>query len=200
MTEDQLRKLRGMSTYKIPVSQRSRPVTLNSGLPAGWRIAKGDSEDQDEDEEEEEEEEDEDTDEEEEEIPAKVEDSDDEGSSEAEESSGEEESSDNTEEGPAASDPEESSRAEADQRETLVSFGGTMHDSDYVPTKDNNDSFRSGTDGTQRKKRWESLDPNAKDPPKTQGTEVVTSNSDRGSISVAVLEGGRKGFVKKKRS
>jgi hypothetical protein len=170
MAQDEVQKMLGMKTYKIPVSQSSRSVNAISGVPAAWRVgARGDSEVEDDDDDEN----DDDTDEEEEETP------------------------DGTEEGPAAPDPEKSAEPEADQTQTKFSFGGTMHNSDYVPTKDSKDSFRQGTDRAARVKRWNSLDPKAKDPPETQGTEVVTDSSGR--VSVAVFEGGRKGFVKKKR-
>jgi hypothetical protein len=188
MAQDEVQKMLGMKTYKIPVSQSSRSVNAISGVPAAWRVgARGDSEVEDDDDDEN----DDDTDEEEEETPAQVE------CSDNEESLEEEESSDGTEEGPAAPDPEKSAEPEADQTQTKISFGGTMHNSDYVPTKDSKDSFRQGTDRAARVKRWNSLDPKAKDPPETQGTEVVTDSSGR--VSVAVFEGGRKGFVKKKR-
>ena len=180
MTEDEVQKMLGMKTYKIPVSQSSRSVNAISGVPAAWRVgAKRDSEVEDDD-----------TDEEEEENPAQVK------CSDNEESSEEEESSDGTEEGPAAPDPEKSSGPEADRTQTKISFGGTMHDSDYVSTKDSKDSFRQGTDRAARVERWNSLDPNAREPPEvSEATEVVTSRSGRGSV--AILEGGRRGYVKK---
>lgn len=79
--------------------------------------------------------------------------------------------------------------------ERKVSFGSITQKTDEEATINSKHSFRRGTDDTKRRETWQRLDPKAKHPQETQGTEVVTGTSGG---SVAIMGGGRKGFVKKR--
>ena len=203
MPMSKVQALSGRQAPTIPMVPASHyplgSVTNTSGLTAGWRVVgRGDSEGGDND-----------TDEEEEESSKKVQGSKDdespgaEESSEAEDGSDEEESSDDTddsEEDRPQSILKESSGLDGPcTHDRKVSFGSIIQKTDQEATKGFKDSFQWATDGTERRKTWKKLDPNAQDPPKvTEGTEVVTDRSGRGSV--AVMSDGRRGFVKNKRS
>lgn len=109
------------------------------------------------------------------------------------------ESADESEEDGSESILRDSARIGFRKHNRKVGFGSIIQKTEQEATKDCKGSFRTGTDGTERRKTWKRLDPDAREPPEvSEGTEVVTGRSGRGSV--AVLDDGRKGFVKKKRS